>query len=269
MHGGAAHSVWWSWLAPELAVGHHVVALDLSGHGESGRRARYSFGHWADEVVAVAGSLDSPAPPVLVGHSLGGVVVAHAATRAGSVRLGGVALIDTPLIEPDQESMGNPERRFSSISRYATEQDAWSRFRPLPDQACYLPDLVRWVAERSVRRTEDGEAWTWLFDPAVFARRVPDRPADVEAVLAGLSCPVGFVVGGDSRVVSERDRHRMKAFARNGSVAGSRYVEIPNAGHHLMFDRPVELLRAVEPLLQTWYLAAPTEANIDTSTVRK
>ena len=38
VHGGAAHSGWWDHVAP-LLTGHRVVALDLTGHGDSDRRA--------------------------------------------------------------------------------------------------------------------------------------------------------------------------------------------------------------------------------------
>ena len=54
VHGGAAHAHWWSFIAPLLAPQHHVVALDLSGHGDSGRRAVYAIETWADEVMACA-----------------------------------------------------------------------------------------------------------------------------------------------------------------------------------------------------------------------
>jgi pimeloyl-ACP methyl ester carboxylesterase len=38
VHGGAAHAMWWSFLAPQLAQHYYVIAPDLSGHGDSGRR---------------------------------------------------------------------------------------------------------------------------------------------------------------------------------------------------------------------------------------
>ena len=43
LHGGAAHAWWWSFTAPLLADTHRVVAVDLSGHGDSGRRDEYRF----------------------------------------------------------------------------------------------------------------------------------------------------------------------------------------------------------------------------------
>src|SRR5690606_6171037 len=41
VHGGAAHSWWWDHVAPLLAGSGKVVALDLSGHGDSDRRDSY------------------------------------------------------------------------------------------------------------------------------------------------------------------------------------------------------------------------------------
>src|ERR1700693_6173318 len=40
VHGGAAHSRWWDHIAPMLTAGWRVVAVDLSGHGDSDRRGR-------------------------------------------------------------------------------------------------------------------------------------------------------------------------------------------------------------------------------------
>ena len=42
VHGGAAHSHWWSFLAPFFTNNFRVAALDLSGMGDSGRREEYS-----------------------------------------------------------------------------------------------------------------------------------------------------------------------------------------------------------------------------------
>ena len=53
VHGGAAHSRWWDHIAPLLTSGWRVVAVDLSGHGDSDRRDRYSLDTWAREVLAV------------------------------------------------------------------------------------------------------------------------------------------------------------------------------------------------------------------------
>src|SRR5215207_5788680 len=98
VHGGAAHSGWWDHVAP-LLNGYRVVAPDMSGYGDSGRRARYDSTLWARELVDVAAAegLDRP---VLVGHSKGGWLVITAAARHGD-EFGGVVAIDSPLqVEP-------------------------------------------------------------------------------------------------------------------------------------------------------------------------
>ncbi|MGZ6833927.1 MAG: alpha/beta fold hydrolase, partial [Mycobacteriaceae bacterium] len=84
VHGGAAHSRWWDHVAPFLAVDHRVVALDLSGHGDSGRRPEYGMASWAAEVNAVARDAEFTGPPVIVGHSMGGWVSMSAAGAADS-----------------------------------------------------------------------------------------------------------------------------------------------------------------------------------------
>ncbi len=62
VHGGAAHSRWWDHIAP-LMAGRRVAALDLSGHGDSGRRDPYSLDVWAREVLAVAAAAGISTPP--------------------------------------------------------------------------------------------------------------------------------------------------------------------------------------------------------------
>src|SRR5258707_2835725 len=74
VHGGAAHSRWWDHIAPMLTDGWRVVAVDLSGHGDSDRRDRYSLDTWASEVLAGVAATGSTAPSLVIGHSIGGPV---------------------------------------------------------------------------------------------------------------------------------------------------------------------------------------------------
>src|ERR1700745_4530565 len=66
VHGGAAHSRWWDHIAPLLTDGWRVVAVDLSGHGDSDRRDRYSLDTLAREGLALAGAgRDAPGSAVI------------------------------------------------------------------------------------------------------------------------------------------------------------------------------------------------------------
>ncbi|ANQ83576.1 putative acetone-cyanohydrin lyase [Azoarcus olearius] len=68
---------WEEYFLPWFARhGWAAYALSLSGHGGSRRRDRldaYSIADYVADVVEVAGKL--PAPPILIGHSMGGMVV--------------------------------------------------------------------------------------------------------------------------------------------------------------------------------------------------
>ena len=84
VHGGAAHSRWWDHIAPLLTAGWQVIAIDLSGHGDSGRRDSYSLDTWAREVLAVVADAGTAASSVIIGHSMGGVTIPAAAATAST-----------------------------------------------------------------------------------------------------------------------------------------------------------------------------------------
>src|SRR5215468_8663934 len=100
---GAAHAHWWSFLAPLLTSHYDVVALDMSGHGESDRRESYPREIWAREVRAVIDAMKFPGPPVVIGHSLGGLVAIICAALYGEA-LAGAIIVDSPVNKPIAES---------------------------------------------------------------------------------------------------------------------------------------------------------------------
>src|SRR5581483_3755345 len=83
VHGGGAHSRWWDHVAPFFAHDCYVTALDLSGHGDSGRHPVYTFDVWGREIAEVAVATPCLQPPVVVAHSLGGLATFHSAAVYG------------------------------------------------------------------------------------------------------------------------------------------------------------------------------------------
>src|SRR5947209_5223869 len=122
VHGGGAHAHWWTHVAARFAAEFRVVAVDLSGHGDSDHRERYAFEQWTDEVVAVARAGEIAGPPVVVGHSMGGFVTIATAARHGD-QLSGVVICDSPVTEPDpevesfrlKEAFGRAPRIYASV----------------------------------------------------------------------------------------------------------------------------------------------------------
>ncbi|MFC4395634.1 alpha/beta fold hydrolase [Arthrobacter sedimenti] len=96
----------WGTIAAGLEPGFRVFAIDLRGHGGSGRPGKYSFELMRDDVVAVLDALDLH-DVILVGHSMGGVV-AYLVALAQSGRLARLVVEDAPPPYPRTRTL--PER---------------------------------------------------------------------------------------------------------------------------------------------------------------
>lgn len=253
VHGGAAHSWWWSFTAPLLADQYYVLAMDLSGHGDSGHRERYSFDQWATEIDAVLATVTATGvePPVVVAHSMGGLVAASTAAR-GRSRLGELVIVDAPLSNARDTNFGDESRLLGRRRHYPTEQDAVERFRPLPRQPVMSDELVAHIARHSVRFDPRGGGWTWKFDPVAFANHPPDRPAELWSLLRRIDCPLGVVVAERSPVVIDADRMRLRQGQLADGGRGGLEFRVVDGGHHLMLDRPVELIATIRELLTKW-----------------
>ena len=124
VHGGAAHSHWWDHIAPLLTKGWQVVSMDMSGHGDSGRRDHYSLDTSPHEVMAVVTDAGVAASTVVIGHSIGGLVTLRLASLAGSQIAGAVA-IDSPVrdITPEDRA-ARQHRAFGPLRVYPTREAA-------------------------------------------------------------------------------------------------------------------------------------------------
>jgi pimeloyl-ACP methyl ester carboxylesterase len=243
VHGGAAHSRWWDHIAPLLTNGWRVIAPDLSGHGDSGRRPRYSLDLWAREVLGVVTDAGITSP-VVIGHSMGGFVTLRMATLFGS-RIAGAVAIDSPVRDIAPEDAAARQRRaFGPLHVYPTREAAMARFRPIPDQPV-LRYIAEYVAAASIRPVEGG--WTWKFDPRIFV-----RDEFTPTLLTRLDCRVALF-RAEHGIVSEQLGEVM--YDRLGRVAP--LVEIPVAGHHIMFDQPIALVSALRTLLADWNHSIP------------
>jgi pimeloyl-ACP methyl ester carboxylesterase len=244
VHGGGAHSRWWDHIAPLLAAERRVIAMDLSGHGDSGRRENYNFDAWAREVLAVAADAGLDTPPIVIGHSMGGVVALRLAAMSGA-QIEGVVIVDAPLRDPaPEEQAAQRQRVFRQLRLYPTREAILARFRPVPDQPV-LGYIADHVAAVSIRQVDGG--WTWKWDPAIFNSR---------------ETPPGQLTKLDCRAALFRAEHGILSaemsdliYDRLGRVAP--VIEIPVAGHHVMLDQPIALVAALRTLLSDWDHSRP------------
>jgi pimeloyl-ACP methyl ester carboxylesterase len=269
VHGGAAHSHWWDFVAPLLSEQYFVAALDLSGHGESGWRSEYPREAWAVELIAVSDACGFPGPPIVIGHSMGGLVTIAAASLYGE-KLAGAIIVDAPVRRPDPETeeRRRPPSEWRPHRIYPDLATAMSRFRLLPPQPCENDFIISHIARHSLREVEitkenlpltKGETrvgdvgWTWKFDSRVFVQSSTSKMSDY---LASVRCRVALLRGEFSIVVPpETGNYMYELLDRNAPL-----VTIPQAYHHLLLDQPLSFISALRALLADWEHSVPHAA---------
>ncbi len=250
VHGGGANAYWWAPIAATFAHEFRVVAIDLSGHGDSEHRDVYALEQWTDEVMAVSEDAGIRDCPVIVGHSMGGfVTIVTAARHTG--RVDGVVICDSPITKLDPEITASRLREeFGSPKTYVEFEDAVRRFRTVPPQDHYLSYVMDFVARHSLKSVDGG--WQWKFDRQVFEQFRGTLRGVAEPYLTEVSCRVALLRSEFGLVTPDIG---VSMYERLGRVAP--VVEIPEAGHHAMLDQPLLLITALRTLLADWEHSEP------------
>lgn len=133
IHGAWGNALNWVAVVPALrAAGHEVVALDLPGHGADAPSG--TIGQ-ADYVAHVESVLMAGPPALLVGHSMGGIVLAQVAARQPErVK---AAVFVAALLPRDGESLLDLIRRQD-----APGVQPWVRPGPVPGTTVLAPDAA-------------------------------------------------------------------------------------------------------------------------------
>jgi pimeloyl-ACP methyl ester carboxylesterase len=250
VHGGGAHAHWWTHVAANYARRYRVAAIDLSGHGDSGRRATYSLEGWTDEVMAVAADAGIEGQPIVVGHSMGGFV-AIVTAALHSDELAGVVVCDSPVTEPDPEiDAARVGEAFGQPKVYANPEEALARFRTVPPQDHYLDYVMEWLGPRSLGRVEGG--WSWKFDHHVFGAFDANPRAVARPYLSDVHCRFALLRSQNGLVTEDIGAYMYDLLGRVNPV-----IEIPEAGHHVMLDQPLLLITALNTLLADWDHSEP------------
>jgi pimeloyl-ACP methyl ester carboxylesterase len=255
VHGGGAHAHWWTHVAACFADDFRVLALDLSGHGDSSARELYDLEQWTSEVVAVASAGGIEGAPVVIGHSMGGFIAIATAALHGE-RLAGVVVCDSPVTKPDPEIGSYRVREaFGRPRTYRTVEEALRRFRTVPAQQHYLDYVMDHVGRRSLRPVEGG--FQWKFDRRIFEQFTDGMRSIALPYLSFVRCRLALLRSQLGLVTPDIGRSMYEAMGRVTPV-----IELPEAGHHSMLDQPLVLLTAIRTLLADWEHSEPHLARL-------
>lgn len=255
VHGGGAQAHWWTHVATLFAHEFRVVAIDLTGHGDSDHRDHYDFEQWSDEVVAAAADAGIAGSPVVVGHSMGGMVTIVTAARH-SERVAGVIVVDSPVSKPDAEVQHARRDNFGRPRVYPTVELAISRFRPVPDQRNNLAFVIDHVARRSLQQVEGG--WEWKFDRTMFGSFEGGMRGIALPYLQQITCRFALLRAEYGLVTADIGAEMYEMLGRVAPV-----IELPQSGHHPMLDQPLVLLTALRSLLADWDHSEPHRPPAD------
>lgn len=221
VHCWACDRDYWREQLDAFAPGYEVVALDLAGHGQSGRHAVWSLDALAGDVAAVVRDLDRRRV-VLIGHSMGGPVALLAAARL-SGRTEAVVCVDAL---HDVEAAINREMADQMLRAFAAD---YAGAMASMMNAMLPPDrdsaLAAWVTGKAAAS-----------DSAVTLALIRDYPnLDLAAALAAAQVPVRCINAaprppwGPVTAVETNRRH--------GDFDA---VIMDSVGHFLQLERPAE-----------------------------
>lgn len=230
VHGWLGDAGWWQPVMEHFAPHHRVVALDLAGHGRSGRnRKDWTVEAFAEDVAAVVRALDLPRV-ILLGHSMAGTITVQAARLLGP-RVVLLAPVDT-LNDVDWDLPPEVWEQFFGGLRADFPQAVEGFFRDM----LFLPSSPVQVVERVVgaARVADPERAIPMLERA--------RDYDLKAALRSLRIPI-------HAINSDANPTRLEG---NRRVLADWNVEIvPGVGHWPMLEAPERFEEALAEVLHT------------------
>lgn len=228
VHGWSCDSRYWRAQVPYFSRNHRVLVVDLAGHGHSGLgRTQYTMASFGEDVRAVVEATGSQ-KIILIGHSMGGSVIAEAAALIPDrvIALIGIDTLENVeylmTLEEQKKMMGPLERNFSAGSRafvgemISPATDQGLREWILSDISAAPPAVALSAMKEMTKQYITGEA------PRVFEK---------------IRVPVVTVKGDLWPVNYEANRRHMFFFDS---------IVLKKADHFLMMNRPKEFNRALE-----------------------
>jgi pimeloyl-ACP methyl ester carboxylesterase len=239
LHGIARHAHTFDHIAPAFARDHHVVALDLRGHGDSAWSpdGAYLVQDYVNDLEALVAQLRLRSL-TLLGNSTGGRVVQVFAGLHPDL----VARIVVEDVGPERP------RNIADAFARRVEQEAtgWASEDELVAQLVAAnmrtPEpLLRTYAHFGVKPRADGRL-IWKRDPNLVKGFVETELWDS---VSKITAPALYVIGGGSRIVPPEIQKRLADTLRN-----CRIIVMPGLGHYPDEEDTEGFLAIVQPFLR-------------------
>jgi N-formylmaleamate deformylase len=232
LHGLLGNGACWTPLARALEAEFDVVMPDARGHGgSSAPHHGYRYEDLAGDVVGLIRGLEL-SPPVLLGHSMGGMTAAVVASGgAGVIR--GLVLVDPTFLTPERQrevrdsDVADQHRRALGLQKSDLVAEARARH---PHRS---PELVDLQAEARLKTRM-----------CPFDVLTPPNP-EYRDVVRAIDVATLLVIGDSSPVVTLEMATELRSLNPRVQVE-----QVEAAGHGLPFEQPERLGELVVSFLR-------------------
>jgi len=242
VHGWLDNAATFSQLAPLLAERDcEVVAIDLPGHGNSQHRPRGCSYHLMDYLREVHQVLDYLGwkEPVLLGHSLGGIIGMMLCVAAPA-RVAKLILLESlGPITAEPEAM--PDNLRKALARALREPSVKRTYKTITDAARdrmngfgkISEEAAQRLVTRNLQATDQG--YQWKSDPRLlWPSFIRLTETQVNTCLQALSLPVHLVAASKGYVPVAADKNPRLTYLRTAQV------DEVAGGHHFHLDGDVD-----------------------------
>lgn len=228
IHGWLGNAEWWNDQQKYFTPEHHIVQIDLAGHGKSdSSRKEWTSSRYADDIKAIAEVIESP-EVILVGHSMSGAYVLEASLKIPKVKA--LVLIDT-LKDLDESFTEEQVEQILSIYR----SDFKNAVENILPQYLFAEQTPPGVKERVQKEFLQNEP-----EKAINALN-PLYKTDFRKIAEQVSVPVIAINSDASPTNLEGNRKYLKDYD---------YVTIAGVGHYPMLEKPEEFNTILEGVLK-------------------
>ncbi|WP_181174748.1 alpha/beta hydrolase [Mesorhizobium sp. B2-8-9] len=229
IHGFTDTSRSFSLLTPHLS-GRRLIMPDLRGHGASNAGEGCSVVDFAEDIAGLIRRLRLDRP-VVVGHSLGGMVSIALAAQYPELIGGMVILASTlkPDFGSDHQLIDGVAALRDPISPVDPFYDWWHACRPGVPRA-FLAGLAKDASAIPAAR------WRAILEEI--------RRTDLTAAARAVQAPTLIIAGGRDPLFGEAHQRAMA-----GALAGSRLVWAQDCGHNPHWEDPAFVAEAIAGML--------------------
>ena len=245
VHGMNAHGLHWRHFAERLLPAYSLVTYDLRGHGDSDKpETGYTYDDHGDDLEALIDQVTA-APPVLIGHSLGGrIAIPYAARRP----LRGLVIVDPGIVPlqamhaPRDGARRRPDLQFEHESE-AAFVERMRRTNFLRNWSPYAEEYARNAIE------PDGRGGARLKFREHAHQQIIDtiREVDLFDYLPRIPCP--------TLVIRATEGHLRADMAERivNELPNARLAVVEGANHNVMLDKPEIFEPLVEAFIDEMY----------------